>query len=128
MNKPEKEYLTKCSFFKFSFTFAMKNNHSYLWLIALVLLITSCNGAQTYKHYELTGGDPEIDYIDFLNDTMCQFVAPGPLTITRRYVEHENMYEIHINDMVRARLHKRSDRQLQGEAPFFEGTWNLKEK
>ncbi len=99
-------------------------------LICLAALSLSTAGCKQQKaiRYELAGGNPQIDYIDFLNDTLCRYVAPGPLVLTSRYTQEGDAYIIHITDMVSARLQKTEDGKLRGEPPFFDGTWIVRGK
>lgn len=96
-------------------------------MVMLLICITGCVQSSKTQHYELVGGTPEIDYIDFLNDTLCRYVVPGPLTLTTRYTREENTYIIHINSTIKARLYKTDEGSLRGEAPFFEGVWVKKD-
>ena len=56
-------------------------------MLHYTILVNS--GMQTTKtiRYELVDGNPQIDYIDFLNDTLCRFIAPGPLVLTSHYTK-----------------------------------------
>ena len=56
-----------------------------------ILLIAGCKQQKTIR-YELVDGNPQIDYIDFLNDTLCRFVAPGPLVLTSHYTKRRYLY------------------------------------
>ena len=89
----------------------MKKIGRFICFTTLFLLIAGCKQQKTIR-YELVDGNPQIDYIDFLNDTLCRFIAPGPL----------------VNDIVSARLYKTKEGKLRGEAPFFEGIWIIKER
>ncbi|NDW11448.1 hypothetical protein D0T50_00910 [Bacteroides sp. 214] len=96
------------------------------WLtisVVFLVCVTGCMQSPKSQHYELVGGTPEIDYIDFLNDTLCRYVVPGPLTFTTRYTQEGDTYIIHINSTIKARLYKTDEGNLRGEAPFFEGIW-----
>lgn len=105
----------------------MKRFNIFTYFITLFLLITGCK-QQKIIRYELINGNSQIDYIDFLNDTLCRFVAPGPVVLTTRYTKQKNTYIIHINSIVNTRLYKKEEGKLQGEPPFFEGIWIVKEK
>lgn len=98
----------------------------FIYFTTLFLLIAGCKQQKSIR-YELVDGNPQIDYIDFLNDTLCRFVAPGPLVLTSHYTKEGDIYIIQINDIVSARLYK-EEGKLRGEAPFFEGIWIIKEK
>lgn len=92
----------------------------------LLCLCVACSSPSKSKHYELLGGNPQVDYIDFLNDSVCRFVAPGPIELTCPYSQSEGEYIIQINDMVSASLRIIDRRTLQGSAPFFDGLWVLR--
>ena len=93
----------------------MKKIGRFIYFTTLFLLIAGCKQQKS------------IHYIDFLNDTLCRFVAPGPLVLTSHYTKEGDIYIIQINDIVSARLYK-EEGKLRGEAPFFEGIWIIKEK
>lgn len=99
----------------------------FICFFVLCMLVTGCKQQKVIR-YEQVDGDPEIDYIDFLNDTICRFVVPGPLILTCHYAKLGNTYIIQINNMVSARLCKIGEGKLQGEPLFFEGVWTVKEK
>ena len=113
----------------------MKKIGRFICFTTLFLLIAGCKQQKTIR-YELVDGNPQIDYIDFLNDTLCRFVAPGPLVLTSHYrlfqkshyTKEGDIYIIQINDIVSARLYKTKEGKLRGEAPFFEGIWIIKER
>ena len=86
----------------------MKKIGRFICFTTLFLLIAGCKQQKTIR-YELVDGNPQIDYIDFLNDTLCRFVAPGPLVLTSHYTKEGDIYIIQINDIVSARLYKKSD-------------------
>ncbi len=92
---------------------------------ALLLCMTGCNRNKIVR-YELVGGDPEIDYIEFLNDSLCRFVAPGQLTLHSPYTRQGETYTVIIHGMIEARLHDYEPDKLIGEPPFFEGVWEKK--
>ena len=95
----------------------MKKIGRFICFTTLFLLIAGCKQQKTIR-YELVDGNPQIDYIDFLNDTLCRFVAPGPLVLTSHYTKEGDIYIIQINDIVSARLYKTEEGKLRGEAPF----------
>ena len=64
----------------------MKKIGRFICFTTLFLLIAGCKQQKTIR-YELVDGNPQIDYIDFLNDTLCRFVAPGPLVLTSHYTK-----------------------------------------
>ena len=92
----------------------MKKIGRFIYFTTLFLLIAGCKQQKSIR-YELVDGNPQIDYIDFLNDTLCHYTKEG------------DIYIIQINDIVSARLYK-EEGKLRGEAPFFEGIWIIKEK
>lgn len=96
----------------------MKKIGRFICFTTLFLLIAGCKQQKTIR-YELVDGNPQIDYIDFLNDTLCRFVAPGPLVLTSHYTKKGDIYIIQINDIVSARLYKTEEGKLRGEAPFL---------
>lgn len=98
--------------------FIMKKIGRFICFTTLFLLIAGCKQQKTIR-YELVDGNPQIDYIDFLNDTLCRFVAPGPLVLTSHYTKKGDIYIIQINDIVSARLYKTEEGKLRGEAPFL---------
>lgn len=89
---------------------------------ALLLCMTGCNRNKIVR-YELVGGDPEVDYIEFLNDSLCRFVAPGPLTLVSPYTRQGETYTVIIHGFIEAKLYKYERGKLMGEAPFFDGVW-----
>lgn len=91
-------------------------------LAATLLLLVGCNRSGVVR-YELIDGNPEIDYIEFLNDSLCRFVTPGPLTMVSPYTVSGDTYTVHIHGMIEAKLYKYERGKLVGEAPFFEGVW-----
>lgn len=97
-------------------------------VFSLFLLMAGCKHGSEIIRYELVGGNPEVDYIDFLNDSLCRFVAPGSLTITRPYSKERDTYVIQIAPLVKAYLYKVDDNTLRGNLPFFDGIWIEKEK
>ena len=70
----------------------MKKIGRFICFTTLFLLIAGCKQQKTIR-YELVDGNPQIDYIDFLNDTLCRFVAPGPLVLTSHYTKKGDIYE-----------------------------------
>lgn len=92
-------------------------------LVVLLAFIAGCSGSSNVRHYELMGGDPKIDYIDFLNDSLCEYIVPGPLTLTSKYRKDGDYYTIYINDYIKAQLKVVDETTLKGEPPFFDGLW-----
>lgn len=102
--------------------------YGFICFIGLLSLMVGCKQHPKITHYELVGGNPQIDYLDFLNDTMCKFVAPGLLTITSHYSKQKDTYVIQVSPLIKARLYKVDNKTLQGEPPFFDGIWVIKKK
>lgn len=115
-------------FSNYNSVLTMKRYIFFIYFIGLLSLTAGCKQHPKITHYELVGGNPQIDYLDFLNDTMCRFVAPGSLTMTSRYSKQGDTYVIQVNPLVNARLYKVDDKTLQGEPPFFDGVWVIKKK
>ena len=72
----------------------MKKIGRFICFTTLFLLIAGCKQQKTIR-YELVDGNPQIDYIDFLNDTLCRFVtrtigSDKPLHKRRRYLYNTN--------------------------------------
>ena len=72
--------------------FIMKKIGRFICFTTLFLLIAGCKQQKTIR-YELVDGNPQIDYIDFLNDTLCRFIAPGPLVLTSHYTKKGDIYD-----------------------------------
>lgn len=97
-------------------------------MLHYTILVNS--GMQTTKNYTLwTCRWQSTNRLHrFPEDTLCRFVAPGPLVLTSHYTKEGDIYIIQINDIVSARLYKTKEGKLRGEAPFFEGIWIIKER
>lgn len=101
-----------------------RNRICHLCLIfAVVLALSSCANSRGKEYYELVGGNPDIDYLEFLDDSTCLFIAPGPVEMTCPYVEKDGVITVNVIGFVKGRLVRKDKNTLQGEAPFFEGTW-----
>lgn len=94
-------------------------------LFATLLTAVGCNRSNVVR-YELVDGDPTVDYIEFLNDSVCRYVAPGPITLVSPYTVEGEVLTVHINGVIKANLYQFEKNQLVGEAPFFEGVWKKK--
>lgn len=92
---------------------------------AVVLLLTGCNRDGVVR-YELVDGNPEVDFLEILNDSLCRYTVPGPLTVVGPYTKLGDTYTLIINGVVEARLHKFERGKLIGEPPFFDGVWEKK--
>jgi len=102
-------------------------------LFTLVLFIIGCTLCSCHRssgntsRYELVGGDPQIDFIEFIGNDSCVFVAPGPLLMRQHYsVDSTGCYTVHVIDNLVGHLYRKSANTLEGDPPFFEGTWVLK--
>ena len=69
----------------------MKKIGRFIYFTTLFLLIAGCKQQKSIR-YELVDGNPQIDYIDFLNDTLCRFVAPGPLVLTKATTQKKEIF------------------------------------
>ncbi|MBO4590747.1 MAG: hypothetical protein J5698_07235 [Bacteroidaceae bacterium] len=90
---------------------------------ALALALLSCLNGSDKEYYELVGGNPDIDFLEFLGDSTCLFVAPGPVEMTCPYVEKDGVITVSVIGFVKGKLYREDKNTLRGEAPFFEGTW-----
>lgn len=101
----------------------MKRNRFFnLCLLgAVVLAFAACSNGREY--YELVGGDADIDYLEFLSDSTCLFVAPGPVEMVCPYSEKDGVITVRVVGFVNGRLIRQDKQTLKGEAPFFEGIW-----
>lgn len=91
-------------------------------LSAIGLVSLSSCGKQT-EYYQLVGGDPKIDYLEFVNDSVARFVSPSLIEVYCPYTETDGHYTIAVMGLSRGRLHRIDANTLQGEPPFFDGTW-----
>lgn len=90
----------------------------------LATMLVSCASKKAY--YEQVGGDPRIDFIEFMNDSVVRYMGPGGIEQHCKYVSKGNQIVIYIAPMVTANLYKIDGNTIQGEVPFFEGTWKKK--
>ena len=88
---------------------------------AMMFVFVSC--VHDKEYYELVGGDPDIDYLEFLSDSTCLFIAPGPVEMVCPYTEKDGVITINVVGFVKGKLTRLDRKTLKGEAPFFEGTW-----
>ena len=86
------------------------------------LLLTACRGKKA-EYYELVGGDPKVDYLELVNDSVIRFVSPSLMEVDCPYTYHEGLYDVRIMGISHGRLHRIDADHLQGEPPFFEGEW-----
>lgn len=101
----------------------MQRNRFLNACLAAVSLLALVSCAHDREYYELVGGDPDIDYLEFLTDSTCLFVAPGPVEMVCPYTENEGVITIQVVGFVKGKLTRLDRKTLKGEAPFFEGTW-----
>ena len=94
---------------------------SSLLTLLMVIALTACS--EGIERYEQVGGDPKVDFIEFVNDSTVHFMAPGMISTNSKYTEEKGEITIFIAPMVQARLHRLDSKTLQGEVPFFEGKW-----
>jgi len=99
-------------------------------LFTLLLFVSCCLFSSCHRssgdssRYELIGGNPKIDFIEFIGDDSCVFVAPGPLLMRQHYsVDTAGCYTVHVIDNLVGRLYRTAPDTLEGLPPFFEGTW-----
>lgn len=92
-------------------------------LFTLLAGITLAGCSEGIERYEQVGGDPNVDFIEFVNDSTVHFMAPGMISTNSKYTEEKGEITIFIAPMVQARLHRLDSKTLQGEVPFFEGKW-----
>lgn len=91
--------------------------------LLLLLLLTSCQKNGIVR-YQMEGGDPEIDFLEVQGDTLCRFYGPGNILIECPCrMELQNILTIEVAPLIEARLVFKDPQTLQGEPPFFEGTW-----
>lgn len=97
----------------------------FLLLVSGISFLSSCqNKASQSNRFELIGGDPKIDFIEFYTEDSCMFVTPGPMLMRQNFsVDSAGYYTIHIIDNVYCHMFQVSQDTLVGEPPFFEGTW-----
>ena len=92
-----------------------------LLFVASVLSMVSCT--DDVKRYELVDGEPDVDYIEFVDDSTCVVAAAGPVELLCLYTEKDGQVTIHVMDGVCGTLIRQNRRTLVGESAFFEGTW-----
>ena len=91
------------------------------------VLLTACNKPK-HAYYELENGDPHIDFIEFVNDSVVRYIGPEGMEHQDLYVEQDNEIKIEITPLVKVTLKRIDANTLKGIPPFFEGTWKKKEK
>lgn len=99
------------------------NIKKLLFAAAIILLTASCSGSKR-EYYRLEGGDPNIDWFEFINDSTIRWVAPGPMPMESRYEETENGdIIVYTAPFSKGTMHRINSRTIEGDVPFFEGTW-----
>lgn len=95
---------------------------------AICLLVSSCgNGGSRY--YELEGGNKSIDFLEFVSDSTCRFIAPGSMEIVCPYEIVDGAYiVVHVAPMSNGVLQIVDNKTLEGQPPFFEGVWKKARK
>lgn len=92
------------------------------------ILLASC-GKSNEGYFELVGGNKSVDYLEFLSDTTCRFVAPGSIEMIRSYEIVDDTYiVVHVAPMSNGVLQIVDSKTLEGQVPFFEGTWKKTRK
>lgn len=95
--------------------------------IALALLVVSCNGDKS-EYYFLQGGDPAVDWFEFASDSTILWVGPGGVSEQSRYEENETgEIVVHTAPFSVGRMRRVDGKTIEGEPPFFEGTWKKSE-
>lgn len=95
----------------------------YLVLFCLISLAISSCKESSYAYYEQEGGDPRIDFVEFLNDSTLHWIGPGGIHMKSFYFEKDGVITVDIGSISQGRLHRIDKNTLEGEIPFFEGTW-----
>ena len=91
--------------------------------IALALLVVSCNGDKSEYDF-LQGGDPAVDWFEFASDSTILWVGPGGVSEQSRYEENETgEIVVHTAPFSVGRMRRVDGKTIEGEPPFFEGTW-----
>lgn len=99
----------------------MKLRNIILGLL-LVLAASSCRPSAEY--YVLEGGDPNIDWFEFVNDSTINWVGPGPLSLQSIYEEDsEGNIVVYVAPYSKGYMKRIDSRTIEGQVPFFEGTW-----
>ena len=90
---------------------------------ALVVFLSACSGEKT-PYYQLEGGDPEVDWIEFTAPDTILWIAPGRIPVKSAFEEDaDGNIVVHVAPFSSGRMRRVDGRTLVGEAPFFEGTW-----
>ena len=94
-------------------------------LCAGMALLPSCSKPQS-AYYEKIDGEPQIDFIEFMNDSVVRYIAPGPLEMRSKYTEANGVITVYVAPLSTAKLTRIDGNTLQGSVPFFEGIWKRK--
>lgn len=104
----------------------MKLRYYILALISLAFL-SSCKPSAEY--YLLEGGEAEIDWIEFVNDSTLRWVGPGPLQLESLYEEDEQgNIVVYVAPFSKGYMTRIDSKTIEGQVPFFEGTWKKSRK
>lgn len=95
----------------------------HLFFVSLLMLLFASCGKKDSQYYELVGGDPNIDYLEFVGDSAVRFVSPSLLPIECPYTQQGDDYDVRILGLSHGYLHRLDADHLQGQPPFFEGVW-----
>ena len=91
--------------------------------LAICLLLSACSKGIT-GYFELEGGVKSIDFLEFVSDSTCRFIAPGSMEMVCPYEIVDDSYiVVHVAPMSVGVLNIVNDKTLEGQVPFFEGTW-----
>ena len=102
----------------------MKNLLSFSIVLLLVISCSKPDGS----YYELVGGDKDIDWIEFVNDSTLRWIGPGPRLLESAYVERDSIITVETAPLSRGFLYRQADGTLFGCSPFFEGIWRPSRK
>lgn len=92
-------------------------------ILATLLFVCSCGTENDGNYYELVGGDKDIDWLEFVNDSTLRWIGPGPRLIESAYVEIDSIITVETAPLSRGFLYRQADGSLYGCSPFFEGQW-----
>lgn len=92
----------------------------------MLMLCLSCteNGSRIYL---LEGGDKDVDVLEFVDDSTLRWMAPGSQQMVSNYKESEDgLIVVYVAPFSLGTLHRVDAKTIQGDVPFFEGTWKVK--
>lgn len=90
--------------------------------LVTVLCLAACSRPDG-SYYKLEGGDDAIDWIEFVNDSTLRWVGPGPRLLESRCARVDTVIVVETAPLSRGFLFLKADGTLEGQPPFFEGTW-----